>query len=447
MKWWPLLLPLMTIPVPYVVFFLKVYRRIIVARRKAREELEKFSACDFILNNTHTEQDLSPANAIRPVLSHAHAGRMRKYIHQILLPYLTRALCGTLVTAIEGQATTRQLNFSVATWSGRSGTLMTQRRARGRNRNEDLYKLPRDVPGPRSSDHDDIDAPHVDLDAAFSEFDLAPRSYLRESCDAASASWTRLSLDWLAPLKQPWAIPLLCAAVITAVVLIVMALSIVLGALPRAPAVSQPPSSQDIQSTQSGAPETGQASPPVQASNNGSSDMRVAGTTQSSAPLKSEGKGVADRNWLVVSAQVGAEVGSIVTLNVTLALQDGGHGSQLEANVRIAIDPLSSTTCGLVYLGDNNPAIPALLSEEKTPVQVTARAESRPITILVSSTSITSQPLRCSARESGEQPSIPVTTGQSSLAGGASSILGSAAKPVAGITTKLGIRIAGISVP
>ncbi|HXP56978.1 MAG TPA: hypothetical protein VN847_18560 [Streptosporangiaceae bacterium] len=266
----------------------------------------------------------------------------------------------------------------------------------------------------------DLDAARVELQTRIPIEAPPPQSRLRQARASISFAVRHVPWDWRALFRNPlwFGLGVFVFPVVTFVVVILVCLNGHPHAQQAAETVRKDlprPSATAHRAVHPGPAEDHPAKVPSarskrQADEDGSQDQ---------PPPQ-----VADRPPAAIDVTIGARVGSVLSVGVTLS----GAGSQgtWQAGLDLAVDP-ATAVCSLTGLSSGSPGLAQLLAALTAPVAVTVHTSSgRPLQVEIMRTGIPAQPLSCTVPDSAPT-AAPTDAGRAtSLPGTLGNVIGSA---------------------
>jgi hypothetical protein len=307
---------------------------------------------------------------------------------------------------------------------------MTRRKAKRADVNaseeEEIISLIRGSYKRRYSHSMDVDTAYAEFHSSISEHAGHEQSLPRRARDAFSAAWQRISRGWLASLPH-WAVVIAGAAAILIIAILVAGAEPDVPLAPRTHDVAKAPAGQVFRNMPPDRPSAGLVSLTAEKARqrNVLPDTRAAYSPVTQQPSSQHpARDETSANLLAVDVALSGKRGTI-SLNVTLRNLNNVARAQLQAILRVVVNPTLAAQCSVTLLHSSSLTTSVLFSEMKTPSLVKILfGPSDSFTVQLSPTGLLSRPLSCSVVKTGEQSRIPAVTAQpSSLLGTAGAIL------------------------
>jgi len=253
--------------------------------------------------------------------------------------------------------------------------------------------------------HVDIEALRADILRRVPAAAPPPQTRFQQVRVSISRARQQVPWDWRAPIRRPYAIPLIfLIGTIVAIVIFVVSRPLVIHYF-------KDPAHKKTSAQQAAAISTPSLSPfPVRSYRQPAPARGTVNRTDGtqSAPRLPANNSAAGKPTSI-EITVGGPSGSLISLNVTLTGQGSG-GIGLRASLGVTIDP-AAAVCRLRPFGNGHPDIWQLLAGLKTPVSVKVETgPGHPLVVQMSPTGVPSQPLSCSVLGSGARSGIPADT-------------------------------------
>jgi hypothetical protein len=238
-----------------------------------------------------------------------------------------------------------------------------------------------------------------------------PQSRIEQAWISISYAWRQFPWDWRAPIKNPYTIALILAAMsATATIVLLVVLNVPLtthGLKPIAPethSTTQTPSDSGISSTPSPSPS------PAYSMADETTGQGVPDTPKATRPAEGDG-GPSQRpaansptgKPLTIDVAVGSTSGAFIDLDVTLTGSRAGTNG-LQTDLGVTVDP-ASAVCSLTHSSTNSQGLSQLLAGVTAPVQAKIPVRSgRLLVIQLSPTENPTRPLDCTVQNPDDQP-------------------------------------------